>query len=72
MQEGQHPISSLRGGRAVVSASANANGGLKWVQKGGYSECNKHLKVDLTAPLHRPLKVHGPHQFFKKLSGSLS
>ena len=24
----------------------NANGGLKWIQKGGgyYSECNKHLK----------------------------
>ena len=56
----------------MVSASANANGGLKWVQKGGYSECNKHLKVDLTAPLHRPLKVHGPNQFVKKLSGSLS
>ena len=29
-----------------ANKAANANGGLKWIQKGGgyYSECNKHLK----------------------------
>jgi hypothetical protein len=29
-----------------ANKTANANGGLKWIQKGGgyYSECNKHLK----------------------------
>jgi hypothetical protein len=29
-----------------ANQAANANGGLKWIQKGGgyYSECNKHLK----------------------------
>jgi hypothetical protein len=30
----------------VANKASNANGGLKWIQKGGgyYSECNKHLK----------------------------
>jgi hypothetical protein len=30
----------------VSNKANNANGGLKWIQKGGgyYSECNKHLK----------------------------
>jgi hypothetical protein len=30
----------------VANKAANANGGLRWIQKGGgyYSECNKHLK----------------------------
>jgi len=29
-----------------ANKASNANGGLKWIQKGGgyYSECNKHLK----------------------------
>jgi hypothetical protein len=29
-----------------ANKAKNANGGLKWIQKGGgyYSECNKHLK----------------------------
>ena len=29
-----------------ANKATNANGGLKWIQKGGgyYSECNKHLK----------------------------
>jgi hypothetical protein len=29
-----------------ANKAANANGGLRWIQKGGgyYSECNKHLK----------------------------
>jgi len=29
-----------------ANQAANANGGLKWIQKGGgyYSECNRHLK----------------------------
>jgi hypothetical protein len=29
-----------------ANKAANANGGLKWIQKGGgyYSECNKQLK----------------------------
>ena len=29
-----------------ANKSSNANGGMKWIQKGGgyYSECNKHLK----------------------------
>ena len=29
-----------------TNKAANANGGLKWIQKGGgyYSECNKQLK----------------------------
>ena len=29
-----------------TNKASNANGGLKWIQKGGgyYSECNKHLK----------------------------
>jgi hypothetical protein len=29
-----------------ANQATNANGGLKWIQKGGsyYSECNKHLK----------------------------
>lgn len=29
-----------------ANKTSNANGGLKWIQKGGgyYSECNKHLK----------------------------
>jgi hypothetical protein len=29
-----------------ANKTANANGGMKWIQKGGgyYSECNKHLK----------------------------
>lgn len=30
----------------MANKATNANGGLKWIQKGGgyYSECNKHLK----------------------------
>ena len=30
-----------------ANKATNANGGLKWIQKGGgyYSECNKHLKA---------------------------
>ena len=29
-----------------ANKETNANGGMKWIQKGGgyYSECNKHLK----------------------------
>ena len=37
-----------------ANKAANANGGLKWIQKGGgyYSECNKKLKGALSASGH--------------------
>jgi hypothetical protein len=35
-----------------ANQAANANGGLKWIQKDGgyYSECNKHLKGVIRPP----------------------
>ena len=36
-----------------ANKATNANGGLRWIQKGGgyYSECNKHLKSCRLIPI---------------------
>jgi hypothetical protein len=41
-----HRLAEAATTMSIQNKATNANGGLKWIQKGGgyYSECNKQLK----------------------------